>query len=89
MRRYSPLTLTTAGVLALAALAAAWQKPPADESPSAYLVTEWPAASDGKPYREHLQDYLNEMAGRGWRFEQDLVSATSARMLVFRRDRDS
>jgi len=77
--------MVVAAITGLATVCVALQPADGQRGESYYLVTEWPAARDGRPYREFLQDYLNEMAGRGWRLDQALVSATSARMLVFHR----
>jgi len=76
-------TLVVAGMGVGVSLA--WQEKGAVGG-AVYQVTDWPPASDTRPYREFLQEYLNEMASKGWRLDQALVSATSARMLVFRRD---
>ena len=86
VRRNGMTWVFTLVVLGVALSSLAWQKPPSDEA--VYLVTEWPAAADSRPYREFLQAYLNEMAGKGWRLDHDLVSATQARMHVFRKDRE-
>ncbi len=50
----------------------------------AYKVVPWPVSTAGEPYREQVEDLLNQMAGEGWRLHSE-ISAQGARMLVFER----
>ncbi len=85
MRRTFMAGIVVAAIAGVATVSMALQPAGGERSEPQYLVTEWPAARDSRPYRQFLQDHLNEMASRGWRLDQALISATSARMLVFHR----
>jgi len=52
------------------------------ERPAVYRVTDWPANTASRPYRAHVERYLNEMAGEGWRLHSALTGQ-GARMMVF------
>ncbi len=85
MRQTFMAGIVVALIAGVATVCVALQPAGGERSEPHYLVTEWPAARASRPYRQFLQEHLNEMAARGWRLDQALISATSARMLVFHR----
>ncbi|MFQ5491827.1 MAG: hypothetical protein ACE5GE_13995 [Phycisphaerae bacterium] len=80
------LVACTAMVLAAGGWwAQAGQRPPrktADQE--LYQVTAWPDNRADTPYRELLQQHLNRMAAKGWRYNTHLESQ-GAKMLLFER----
>jgi len=50
-----------------------------------YLVASWPAHKQPEtPYRKEVEEFLNEMAGDGWRLHS-VVAAQKESMMVFER----
>lgn len=83
------IVLAAAVVFALGAYLSYAMQPAPPESkaqtpPKMYEVTPWPADTSDRQYNEHVADYLNRMAARGWAFKTVIVGQPQ-RLMVFER----
>jgi hypothetical protein len=59
----------------------------AETPPKMFEATSFPADTSDRPYHEHVTNYLNRMAARGWMFKTAIVGQPQRVMIFERRTR--
>ncbi len=61
------------------------ERPPSPTLSGAYRVTPWPEHGGvEQKYEDEVQEFLNRMAGDGWRYHSDLVGQFG-KLMIFER----